>query len=148
VVSLAALSGNLREDAGRENGEAPVGVEPTVADLQSDSKPRKTSGKAGIPEGMGADVGAVEPKTQHFAPDLQAIIDAWPALPEAIKAGILGMVRAAGGAVDLPPSSKDTWLVAYPIRGRISGRSAPLGVSPNSDRPRRRLPTDFREAWT
>jgi len=31
--------------------------------------------------------------------DLQVLIDAWPALPEAIKAGIVAMVRAAGGTV-------------------------------------------------
>jgi hypothetical protein len=30
---------------------------------------------------------------------LQAIIDAWPTLPEALKAGILAMVKAAGGGV-------------------------------------------------
>jgi hypothetical protein len=29
--------------------------------------------------------------------DLQAIIEAWPKLPEAIRAGILAMIRAAGG---------------------------------------------------
>ncbi len=28
--------------------------------------------------------------------DLQLIVDRWPALPEAIKAGIMAMVRAAG----------------------------------------------------
>ena len=44
----------------------------------------------------GADAGAVETKREHLAPDLQALIDAWPALPEAIKAGILAMVKAAG----------------------------------------------------
>ena len=33
-----------------------------------------------------------------MAPELRAIIDAWPNLPEAIKAGISAMVRAAGGA--------------------------------------------------
>jgi len=27
---------------------------------------------------------------------LQAIIDAWPALPDAIRAGIVAMLRAAG----------------------------------------------------
>jgi hypothetical protein len=28
-------------------------------------------------------------------PDLAAVVDAWPALPEAIKAGILAMVKVA-----------------------------------------------------
>ena len=40
---------------------------------------------------------AVETKNAHFDADLQAIIDAWPGLPEAVKAGILAMVKAAGG---------------------------------------------------
>jgi hypothetical protein len=31
-------------------------------------------------------------------PDLTAIIDAWPALPETVRAGILAMVNAAAGA--------------------------------------------------
>ncbi len=37
-------------------------------------------------------------------PDLAAVVDAWPKLPAAIKAGIVAMVRAAvrGNADDLP----------------------------------------------
>jgi hypothetical protein len=31
-------------------------------------------------------------------PDLAAIVDAWPALPEAIRAGIVAMVKAASGS--------------------------------------------------
>jgi hypothetical protein len=31
-------------------------------------------------------------------PDLAAIVDAWPALPAALKAGIVAMIRAAGDA--------------------------------------------------
>jgi len=31
-------------------------------------------------------------------PDLAAVVDAWPELPEAIKAGIVAMVRAASGS--------------------------------------------------
>jgi hypothetical protein len=31
-------------------------------------------------------------------PDLAAVVTAWPALPAAIKAGILAMVRAASGS--------------------------------------------------
>ena len=54
------------------------------------------------PENIGktdisADAGAVETKREQFAPELQALIDAWPALPDAMKAGILAMVKAAGG---------------------------------------------------
>ena len=33
----------------------------------------------------------------HFLPDLAEVIDAWPELPEAIRAGILAMVRASSG---------------------------------------------------
>ena len=31
-------------------------------------------------------------------PDLAAVVDAWPGLPEAIRAGIMAMVRAASGS--------------------------------------------------
>jgi hypothetical protein len=44
----------------------------------------------------GANAVAVETKREQFAPDLQAIIDAWPTLPDAIKVGIVAMIRAAG----------------------------------------------------
>ncbi|MCX5673260.1 MAG: hypothetical protein NTU94_18245 [Planctomycetota bacterium] len=30
-------------------------------------------------------------------PDLAAVISAWPCLPDALKAGIVAMVKAAGG---------------------------------------------------
>ena len=66
-----------------------------MADLQSDSIPRKTPGKRGAPEGTGADAGAVETKNAHDDPGLQAIIDAWPTLPDAIKGCIVVMVTAA-----------------------------------------------------
>jgi hypothetical protein len=54
-------------------------------------------GKTAFSDAMGADAGAVETKIGRFPPDLQALIDAWPALPEARKAGILAMVKAAAG---------------------------------------------------
>jgi hypothetical protein len=41
--------------------------------------------------------GAVFADSSPIDPDLAKIIDAWPNLPEAIRAGILAMVRAAGG---------------------------------------------------
>jgi hypothetical protein len=45
----------------------------------------------------GAESGALTPTSPHIDPALTALISAWPTLPEAIRAGILAMVRAAGG---------------------------------------------------
>jgi hypothetical protein len=42
-------------------------------------------------------MGAVAENLPPIDPGLAALIDAWPALPEAVKAGILAMVRATGG---------------------------------------------------
>jgi hypothetical protein len=38
-------------------------------------------------------------------PDLATVVDAWPKLPEALKAGILAMVKAASGGVAVRPIS-------------------------------------------
>ena len=35
--------------------------------------------------------------TRQIDPDLAAVIDAWDRLPEAVRAGIVAMVRAAAG---------------------------------------------------
>ena len=35
------------------------------------------------------------PQAAQMAPDLAEIVDAWPELPEAIRAGILAMVKAS-----------------------------------------------------
>ncbi|MCZ6736103.1 MAG: hypothetical protein O7C65_09965 [Planctomycetota bacterium] len=43
----------------------------------------------------GAESGAVGDKSGLADPDLQHLIDAWPDLPEAIRAGIVAMVNAA-----------------------------------------------------
>ncbi len=41
--------------------------------------------------------GDVAQKAAQFPADLAVVIDAWPTLPEAIRTGILAMVRAASG---------------------------------------------------
>ncbi len=64
--------------------------------MQSDSMPRKTRGKRGVSEGAGADAGAVETKNAHGDPDLQAVVTAWPDLPDEVKADIVAMVKGAG----------------------------------------------------
>jgi hypothetical protein len=45
----------------------------------------------------GAKSGALTIENLAIDPSLAALIDAWPTLPDAIRAGILAMVRAAGG---------------------------------------------------
>ena len=49
-----------------------------------------------ILEPGGAESGAPTLANFMIAPELVAIIDVWPKLPEPIKAGILALVRAAG----------------------------------------------------
>ncbi|MFH1998074.1 MAG: hypothetical protein ABIK28_00270 [Planctomycetota bacterium] len=44
----------------------------------------------------GAECGAVDAQSDPIDADLLAIIDAWPVLPEAVKANIVAMVKAAG----------------------------------------------------
>jgi hypothetical protein len=44
----------------------------------------------------GAESGAPATQTAPIDAGLASVIDAWPALPNAIRAGILAMVRAAG----------------------------------------------------
>jgi hypothetical protein len=61
-----------------------------------------TGNSSGLPQ-SGAKSGALGAQTADFGdsatdpmdPELAAVVDAWPALPAAIKAGILAMVRAA-----------------------------------------------------
>lgn len=61
-------------------------------DFQSGDKPQKRKGK----RGSAATCQQIASSTREIPQDLQALIDAWPSLPDAIKAGILAMVRAAG----------------------------------------------------
>jgi len=47
-------------------------------------------------ENAGANAGALETKLRHIDADLQAVIDAWPDLPEAVKSDIVAMVEPRG----------------------------------------------------
>jgi hypothetical protein len=53
-----------------------------------------TENTATSPTG-GAESGALGAREAPIDPSLAAVVDAWPALPDAIKAGILAMVLAA-----------------------------------------------------
>lgn len=51
--------------------------------------------KTGNSSRGGAESGAVDARSGAFDPELQTIVDAWPSLPDTVKAGILAMVKSA-----------------------------------------------------
>jgi len=57
--------------------------------------PAENAGETGDRDESGAECGAVGARVAEIDPDLAAVVDAWPGLSDAIKAGILAMVRAA-----------------------------------------------------
>jgi len=71
-----------------------VGVEPTVADLQSDAIPTNSRGKLHVSPDVAVNGQRANEKSVDPDPRLQLILDRWPVLPEPIRAGILAMVNA------------------------------------------------------
>lgn len=71
-----------------------------MADLQSET----LATQAPHPEGICDDTNsrfvrpfAQKPETQHFDPDLQVIIKAWPTLPAAIKRAMRALIGERDG---------------------------------------------------
>ena len=60
--------------------------------------PHENTGKTGVSDQSGTESGALGAQEAPLDPELAAVVDAWPALPEAIKAGILAMVETTAGA--------------------------------------------------
>jgi hypothetical protein len=51
-------------------------------------------------------------------PELAHIVDAWPTLPDAIKAGIVAMVKAASGKSSIRPDPAPAGVVSVGSLGR------------------------------
>lgn len=66
-----------------------TGLEPLSTTVHANKELRESA-----PQG-GAESGAVGAQTPPIDPDLQAVVKAWPGLPESVRAGIVAMVRAA-----------------------------------------------------
>jgi len=56
--------------------------------------PAKNEGKTGVSDQSGAECGALDARKADFPPGLAAVVEAWPTLPQAIRTGILAMIRA------------------------------------------------------
>lgn len=110
VVPPVGLEPNLGGEAGKTGpgtARAQVGtIAPQAGILQRDTRAepcteRPEPGTAGTCPGTPADIARAQRKTGEsapaLAPDLRAVADAWPRLPEAVKAGILAMVKASAG---------------------------------------------------
>ncbi len=65
------------------------GLEPVNVTKRTDNELRDAE------DPRGAESGAVDTEKVPIDPDLARLINAWPNLPEAIRAGIVAMVRAA-----------------------------------------------------
>jgi hypothetical protein len=75
----------------------PLGFEPRLTDSESTSI-ALFSRENGTLSDCAAPGAALEHENALIDPTLQAVIDGWPELPEAVKAGILAMVQAASRA--------------------------------------------------
>ena len=69
-----------------------------MAEVHGNRTHTENAGKAGVPVESGAESGALDARKAPDDPQLAEVIDAWPGLPDAVQAGILAMIRAAGGA--------------------------------------------------
>lgn len=70
------------------------GLETSPENAGKTASPVRCGAESGA---VGADFGSVDPNSDRFDDDdLRVVIEHWPALPEAIKASILAMVRKAG----------------------------------------------------
>jgi hypothetical protein len=65
-----------------------MGIEPTQHSPENSKNPAPGGAKSG----------ALDLTKPAIDPALATLIDAWPTLPEAIRAGILALMRAAGGS--------------------------------------------------
>jgi hypothetical protein len=63
--------------------------------IEPPSQPSKTAENTAVFQSGGAKSGAVGHETRHFPPDLAEVVNAWALLPEALRAGILAMVKGA-----------------------------------------------------
>jgi hypothetical protein len=70
------------------------------ADGKGTELPSQTSGNQGFSGEGGAKSGALDAREAQNDPALRVVIEAWPCLPDPIKAGILAIVQAASNGAE------------------------------------------------
>ena len=94
-VSRVVAVCHLLSQIGKQPAE---GIEPTAAALQKrcvdDGSACPDSTSATTPERLSGLLGALAAEIAPSAPDLAGLLTAWAGLPDAIKAGIMAMVKA------------------------------------------------------
>jgi hypothetical protein len=66
-----------------------------MADLQSSPAPTQPAGKSRLPESDAERLAFCLAHLTQKAPDLALLVESWDALPDAVRAGIVAMVKAA-----------------------------------------------------
>ena len=66
-----------------------------MAEVYGNRTNAEIAGKVEIPNQSGAECGADDAESGAADADLEPLIAAWPTLPEAVKADILAMAKAA-----------------------------------------------------
>ncbi len=79
----------------KEMGEAPPGFEPGMADLQSSVAPTQPATKSQLPETDTERLARCLALLTQKSPDLALLVESWDNLPEAVRAGIVAMVKAS-----------------------------------------------------
>jgi len=67
-----------------------------MAEVHGNRRSGGNAGETAIVDQSGAECGALSPENASIAPELQAIIDAWPSLSDNVKASVLALVRRQG----------------------------------------------------
>ena len=75
-----------------------VGVEPTTNGLKGRCGESITSDSANTCDNPADPLGVLLGVLRSECPDLAAVVAAWPTLPDAVRAGIVAMVRASAAA--------------------------------------------------
>ena len=91
-LSLTIATGGNRQ---QKNPSGEDGFEQRVKGVEPIGNPPISAGKQQISEGGWRESGTSPPSPVNSDPELRAVVEAWPTLPDALKAGIVAMVRAA-----------------------------------------------------